>query len=283
MKKLLLSILLTNVFIAHGNAQAFAFQMTFSDAVGNADSIVLGYDAAATDSLDAAFGETNIIGTAYATGLDVRAGNVWIQQNFASVTIQSPFESKKQILINACGNSYFSVNLIAEINIVSTHFPITAHWSKELFNDPCRNGSVFTGVHPGGWWDTGGFQAVMAKDDSVILSPNQYYYLNGTDTVFVYWFAFFDSTLLSVGINDITDDQLSFTVFPNPASDVVSIQMNNRFGDVSQIAFYNIYGQKVLTATRPENINIARLTKGLYFIYVTNPQGLTIAAVMQKI
>lgn len=121
--------------------------MTFVDAVGNTDSLTLGYDIAATDTLDAAFLETNIISSAYTSGLDVRAGNVWFQQNFGSGQFgQTPFETKRQIVPNTCGTGNFWLAFpVAEINIVSTHFPIKAYWNK-LFSMTHVETEVFSQV-----------------------------------------------------------------------------------------------------------------------------------------
>ena len=282
MRKLLL-LLLAVVQLTISQAQQFAFQMTFVDAIGNTDSLTLGYDIAATDSLDVAFGETNILGTAYTNGIDVRAGNVWFLQNFGSVAGQAPFETKKQIVTNSCGGNFWLLFPIAEINIVSTHFPITAHWTKILLNDTCRNGSVFTGVHPGSWWDTGGFREELAIEDSATFYQNQYYYLNGTDTVNVYWVAFSDSTLLSSGIDEVSKENNSIKVFPNPTSNFVSLKLNENFGEVNRVEFYNTYGQVVLTSTELSSIDISKLTNGLYFIKVTNRRGLTATAKLQKV
>jgi hypothetical protein len=259
--------------------------MTFIDAVGNTDSLTLGYDIAATDSLDAAFGETNIISTAYTTGLDVRSGSVWFQQNLNSAPLGLlPFETKKQIVPNTCGTENFWLLWpMVEINIVSTHFPIKAFWNKILFSDTCRNGSVFTGVHPGGWWDTGGFQAALNTEDSITFNQNQYYYLNGTDTVNVYWVAFSDSTLLSVGINELTTDKNLITIFPNPASGFVTVSINKSFGEINRVEFYNSFGQVVLLSKQLNNIDIADLQNGLYIIKVTNNKGMTAATKLQKI
>ena len=283
LKKLLLLLLAVGQMTI-SKAQQFSFQMTFVDAMGNTDSLTLGYDTAATDSLDAAFGETNIIGTTYTSGLDVRVGNVWFLQNLGSAPAGlTPFETKKQIVANSCGGDFWSLFPIAEINIVATHFPITAHWTKTLFNDTCRNGSVFTGVHPGGWWDTGGFREGLASEDSATFNQNQYYYMNGTDTVNVYWVGFSDSTLLSVGINELSNDNTSIKIFPNPTSDVVSLNLNKSFGEVNRVEFYDIFGQIVLASTRLNNIDISNLTTGLYFIKVTNSRGLTAIAKLQKV
>jgi hypothetical protein len=195
-----------------------------------------------------------------------------------------PFESKKQIVPDVCGTgNFWLVYPLVEIDIVSTHFPVKAYWKKDPFNDPCRNGSVFTGVHPGGWWDTGGFRTDMHSTDSVTFYQNQYYYLKGADTVNVYWFAFSDSTLLSLGINEISPTNYSAQICPNPASDRVSLRISNSFGEIDCIEFYNGFGQIVLTSKQIENINIGRLNTGLYFVKVRNSKGLEVITKLQKI
>jgi len=281
-KSLLLTVAICMMTIC--KAQQFSFQMTFVDAIGNTDSLTLGYDVTATDSLDTAFGETNIIGTTYATGLDVRAGNFWFQQNFGGTQFGvTSFETKKQIVPNSCGGNFWLLFPISEINIVSTHFPIKAYWNKTLFNDTCRNGSVFTGVHPGGWWDTSGFREDLETKDSATFYQNQYYYLNGSDTVNVYWVAFSDSTLLSVGINEVEHDNNSIKVFPNPTSESISVQTSNSLKQLSHITILNSVGQIVLTSKQFNNIDIHELTSGLYFIQAMNSKGIFTTTKFQKL
>jgi hypothetical protein len=55
--------------------QDFSFKMTFIDAVGNTDTIVVGYDTDATDSVDVGFGELNIIDIPWDSLFDVRISN----------------------------------------------------------------------------------------------------------------------------------------------------------------------------------------------------------------
>lgn len=267
------------------NAQEFQFKMTFVDAVGNIDSLILGYDLAATDTLDSALSETNIIGTAYRSGLDVRAGNFWFQHNFGPGPFgQIPFETRKQIVPNTCGTGdFWSTIPIAEINIVSTHFPIKAYWNKLLFNDNCRKGSIFTSIHPGGWWDTGGFREELLTEDSTIFHQNQYYYLNGTDTVNVYWAAFSDSSLLSLGVNELKSIKSSISISPNPASELLTVGIGKPFGEIDLVEFFNSLGQIVLFSKQTNNIDIATLQNGLYVVKVTNHKGLSTTTKFQKI
>jgi hypothetical protein len=265
-------------------AQQFSFILKFIDAVGNTDSITLGYDLTATDTLDLSFGETNIISTPYTSGLDVRAGNVWFQQNSFPGFGLIPFETKKQIVPNTCGTgNFWLIFPVIEINIVSHYFPVKAYWNKILFNDTCKNGSVFTSVHPGGWWDTGGFRIVLNLEDSTTFYQNQYYYLSGTDTVNVYWAAFSDSTLLAVAINELEIEKNSLKIFPNPTSDFATISLSKTFGEINRVELYNSVGQLTYWSKQLNNIDIKGLPRGLYFIKVTNSKGLTAIAKLQKI
>jgi len=62
--------------------QEFSFQMYFQDSAGNKDTLTIGYDVNATDSIDAIFGETNIISTPLSPGLDVRVTNEWLKRQY---------------------------------------------------------------------------------------------------------------------------------------------------------------------------------------------------------
>jgi hypothetical protein len=73
MKAFLLPLFMIYSFAVYG--QQFSFQMFFTDAAGNKDTITLGYDLAATDSIDAAFGEINILSVTRDTVFDVRISN----------------------------------------------------------------------------------------------------------------------------------------------------------------------------------------------------------------
>jgi Leucine-rich repeat (LRR) protein len=64
-----------------------------------------------------------------------------------------------------------------------------------------------------------------------------------------------------------------FTLYPNPANDVVNFETNF---DIKSIEFYNIQGQKVLTSNQKQ-IDISNLTKGLYIVKIQNSNGVIIS------
>lgn len=289
MKKLfLLFFAIANLTIC--KAQQFFFQMNFVDAIGNTDSLILGYDTSATDSLDAAFGETNIISTPLNSDFDVRVTDELFNRQYFSTN--GTFHTKKQIVRNHCVIPGLS---IAAIDIYAKHFPITASWDSSVFNDTCRYGSLFTSFDPGGWWDVGGISDLgrielmqinhitfSSQEYSIPLPP--YTYINNTgDTISTFWFAMGDSTLLLSAIEEISLNESPLNVFPNPATDLISLSVNKHFGEVNCIEFYNMFGQIVLTSTQLNNVNISKFASGLYFIKATNRRGLTATTKLRKV
>ena len=66
-----------------------------------------------------------------------------------------------------------------------------------------------------------------------------------------------------------------FSVYPNPAKDVLHLATKNEIG-VKSVSIYNTLGQMVLVVTNPENnatIDVANLKAGTYFIKVTTDKG----------
>ena len=66
-----------------------------------------------------------------------------------------------------------------------------------------------------------------------------------------------------------------FSVYPNPAKDVLHLATKNEIG-VKSVSIYNTLGQMVLVVTNPENnaaIDVANLKTGTYFIKVTTDKG----------
>jgi hypothetical protein len=277
MKKSLL-VLILFFQVSFCKAQ-FSFQMNFIDGAGNLDSVILGFDINASDTIDPSFGEVNIISNPINPGLDVRTSNTWWKQNSLSYADQLPFQTKVQISKDSCGASFFP---IIELDIVTDHYPVIAYWNHNLFNTTCLNGSVFTSVHPGGWWDTGG-NTIMLRDVGDSSFPkSQYTIINGPDTAAVYWVAFSDSTIFFTGIDDLIENDNSVTVFPNPTSGQLTVNISETFGQLKYIEIYNSVGQKVLSSLQI-NLDLISLSNGVYFIKVINSKGFSAMTKFSKI
>lgn len=64
---------------------------------------------------------------------------------------------------------------------------------------------------------------------------------------------------------------LKFSFFPNPAAEVLKIEMTTA---IKSVAIYSLQGQEMLTGTAAE-INVAHLASGMYFVKVQDAQGNT--------
>lgn len=66
-----------------------------------------------------------------------------------------------------------------------------------------------------------------------------------------------------------TDDSnttLKFSLYPNPAKDIVSVSMDN---ELKSVEIYSLQGQKVLTS-KEKDIDVSKLSAGMYLVHVTN-------------
>ncbi len=136
-------------------SQQFKFSIAFEDAMGNSDTLVIGYDSESTTGIDHAFGEENIISHPWDDTFEARV---------ESIAFQEPeFQTKIQVYPHSCAGECLYYLLTIAIRIDS--FPLTISWDKELFTDPCINKSFITDWVPGGWFDAahGGEQDIKTR------------------------------------------------------------------------------------------------------------------------
>jgi hypothetical protein len=77
----------------------------------------------------------------------------------------------------------------------------------------------------------------------------------------------------SLANNEVVENNLRFTIYPNPAQDILNIESEN---EVKSVEIYSIQGQKVLSVSS-KVINISDLTSGLYLVQVTDIENITAA------
>lgn len=268
-------------------AQQFSFQLNFVDAVGNKDSIVIGYDTAATDSLDASFGEMNSITTPWDSLLDVRLTNEWLQRTKG----QAPsFHTKKQIINESCGNWLKPI----EIDIYTPYWPVTATWDSSYFSEVCINNAYIGGIVGGVVFDVSPvsdlFYNFLSDNNSVTftqnnelqLNPNQYddfsYGESSGKTVSVFWMGF---GIEFLGIDELNVDQ-RLVINPNPFQDQFTIKLPTWFEEPELIELFSGTGQKIQTVTKVENLVLVSLESGFYILEVENSDGSRLISKIQK-
>lgn len=85
--------------------------------------------------------------------------------------------------------------------------------------------------------------------------------------------SFFNNqTTVSITEEDIFEQ--TFSAYPNPFSDAISIEVNF---EVKNVAIYNAMGERVHTDTQAQNsISLQHLSKGVYFLTIEDEMGRTI-------
>jgi len=87
---------------------------------------------------------------------------------------------------------------------------------------------------------------------------------------------------LNEDVNELNSNELSYDIFPNPASSEINLRFYQNNSGRANILLFNTLGQVVFSENIFVNdclsehvINVENLPKGFYFLKVTNADGLT--------
>ncbi|MEP2935076.1 MAG: T9SS type A sorting domain-containing protein [Gilvibacter sp.] len=86
------------------------------------------------------------------------------------------------------------------------------------------------------------------------------------------WHGAIDNFGLDYTLSSDDNQIAGFSMYPNPATDVVSVRAAN---EIQNVTFFNILGQKVLEVTPnalSQEINVATLKAGVYIVNVTSDE-----------
>ncbi len=265
-------------FFSKLDGQEFAFTMYFVDAIGQRDSLVMGYDPSATDTIDELFKEKNIIDTPWTNRLDVRISDEWFSR-FRN--IKATYHSKKWIPTNSCDQRLVQFG----INVSSKHWPILAYWDKKVFQNECLELSRFRSfILIGGdvvfSGESNFDNEFLNSRDSIVFTANYKntfrlvtgFINNAGDTISNFWVELIGKNTI-VPVQDIVVQSHSMKSWPNPASTVINFQCNPSFGKLVNLEIYSMTGKQILTASKSEGINISTLSNGIYLSIATNEHG----------
>ena len=253
------------------SAQEFSFELYFEDALGNRDTLVLGYDPLATDSIDVSFGEENIIAQPWDSVFEVRISDYYDKNQVGE---QVSFNSKKCIQ-NKSSQPYFLTNRI-EIDIHAKYLPIRITCDSTDLESPERRGTFITSMLPGGWFDTGGFVTNLfynpqtlidlAGFESWPLYPFNYYYLEASDSVYVCWSSIADSNVNTSNVYE-SEKENTIIISPNPVSSNENITINAQ----GNYTIVDIQGKTVQNGTIENNsVQLIKVENGIYFFILEN-------------
>lgn len=250
--------------------EEFSFTLYFEDAVGNKDSLILGYDENATDGIDESLGEENIIHQPWSDKLDVRIGDktysntssgqvddlIWLTEN--------TYLTKKQIIEAYCEESLASSRV--SIQFYTPNLPITIRWDKEIIKgDSCSEHSFFFGREDHFSFNLYHLQYEdsLQVDSTLINDFFASYSWEGKE-IGVLQFIFHKETTLN---NDEFEEKNKVLAYPNPIA-------SNELLNVEFIGNYSIINHQgqVLKNGEVENnrISLYDVPQGVYFLILQN-------------
>ena len=174
-------------------------------------------------------------------------------------------------------NKTINLNDIEKWTVVNNNiFSHSFHIHDVEFKIVARNGSAIgVGDYESGWKDTyyiprGENATFVAKfeDYSDSIHPFMYHchFSNHEDGGMMGQFVVTGST---TGINEVTKEEINYSLYPNPASQTLFVQLADANTEVYYITITNINGKAVMMLPEPEiqnGINISSLAKGIYFV-----------------
>lgn len=261
MKKSLTLILSVFLGIQFYAQEEFSFPLYITDALGNHDTIILGYDQLASDAIETVFGEEELLNQPWTSDLEVRA-------SIHDFVQDQPYnQSKKQIITKTC-----SINNAVCADIHAVNYPVTLKWNPLLFSvENCRVASVISFIESFSW-DVGPdmwrFMSPEYGDtDSLVLLSNQsttYSYWFDNEEIPVVWIRFSNAEGVMTGLQETDPNQPVF--FPNP---IQQNQLINLEKD-ADYTLMDLTGKACLSGkTLNKQIKTNDLIPGSYFILFT--------------
>ena len=255
-------------------SQTFSFEMYFEDATGQKDTLTFGYDATATDSIDASFQEVNIISQSWSNQFEARIC-VFETPYFSgdeSDTASVVGHLKKQIKKEDCLDQSLYVSLIQLNNAV---YPVSISWDHSLFTDQCRSNSIITDWHPGGWFDAiignnPEYPTILKDLDSAFYTHTSTHHIdNNQDTTDVLFFALGNINQVFVELKELEEDM---SIYPNPTTGIINFNLNGN-QHIQSVKLIDVHGHRFNTPVISNGIDLSEFSSGIYFMEVQFDSG----------
>ena len=78
---------------------------------------------------------------------------------------------------------------------------------------------------------------------------------------------------IQTGTDPVSMNSMQFTIFPNPADDVLHIQFAGQPGTGKRVVITDVYGRAVIRQALSTEYDISHLTAGIYFFGVFDQNG----------
>lgn len=251
------------------SAQQFSFDVYFEDAIGNRDTITLGYDATASDTINPQYGEVNIVSHAWDSVFEVRLSD-YDSYGFSSPSYNPSFQTKKKILNFTPQPPCITWSSPIYIAVKNKHRPFHFTWDSSLFQDSMRMSSGFQFYHyvcPGPIWASS--IDSLAFEDPWFYCQNCYF-VQASDSIWVIGFQF--AVYNTTGIETIEKGNNQLKTYPNPADENIYFDLSS-INQNSVLNIYNslgqmVYQERISKSQQKIQIDISDFKSGVYYYQV---------------
>lgn len=259
-------------------SQEFSTTFIFKDALGNKDSIIVGYSPLATDSLNHNLGEIQIPSNLIDTLFGVYISNVTansVEEN--CYYEKAKFRTKKKYtkLISKKDVYTWNDDLIIKVDIIAKFFPVTVSWNKTLFQNDSLQNSFIISTRPGFWFDAGEFPNKLSENDSILYYPNGIMFQCYNDSIELslipihkLYICFATKDYL-FSISNVQANNVN--IYPNPCKSFINIelQIENDF-TLEIISPEGKLVNKTKISKKNNIINTSDLPKGVFILRLRN-------------
>lgn len=167
-------------------------------------------------------------------------------------------------------------NLVYSQNTQSPQYLMTPN---RYINYTIDSGTVIVGgTFFIGWIQNSPYQLNLGVDRNTKVSGKQFYNISGTWNSSIYDDAWmmrpvFRSTYDATGVNEISHEQLSVNVYPNPAHDLLQVNVDGlSAGTTLSYALYDLSGRQVMRQQDGAftTLDVSALNSGLYFLNIVD-------------
>jgi len=184
--------------------------------------------------------------------------------------------------------AYFSDNAVSHFGTLFQYLD-TLNYNPQVFNPhgniitDTKNWTLISGsfianggeqyITIGNFWDDANTDTLFVGGGYRGSAPASYLYIDDVSV------SADTSTCLSTAIDEVSNKEDLITVFPNPATNTITIEFPKAV--VSNIAIYNLLGEEVYSTTNNKqqttnNIDVSALPSGVYFIKATTEKGVVV-------
>ena len=263
----------------------------FEDAIGNRDSLTIGYDTTANVVYNPEFGEENIRDVPWDSAFEVRAGRQESDRN-PNLPLSKTLIAK--LFTDMSDDCYYFPESPVRMFVKIKHLPVTITWDSTHHQVQCYDGSYLAPHELQSiflnWWFSDTLSWGPKPPEFACLSNQSSYVLHsftettktwvnylldqrpgGTvDTIFaVNFYGWLPKTHefspcgKKVSVQDAQEEDVGLKVYPNPAQTMVYIESQDRL----RWTLTDIQGKQRLTGIDPW-LDISELQEGIYFLSI---------------